>query len=176
MSDTASDSSQKQPRATWNYSGEVWTDGTGRDVVVLPSFVRTHRAGFDFHLTPISSDCSATVAEQIVDDRFTVATDQPRVTATTGRQAMTSNPSPLTNPITGATMDKNTVGGGPTRRTRQPQPGTTSGSDPNLGALTSPTPSRAEPRRVLRRVRPTLDAGLRRGGPRFETSTAGPLS
>jgi hypothetical protein len=57
----------------------VWTDSTGRAVVVLPPFVRTHRAGFDYRLTPIASNCSATVAEQIVDDRFTVATDQPHV-------------------------------------------------------------------------------------------------
>jgi hypothetical protein len=57
----------------------VWTDSTGRAVVVLPSFVRTHRAGFDYQLTPIGTRCSATVAEQIVDDRFIVATDQPHV-------------------------------------------------------------------------------------------------
>jgi hypothetical protein len=79
VSDTASDSSPEQPRAGWSYSGEVWTDSTGRAVVVLPFFVRSHRAGFDYQLTPIGSGCLATVGEQIVDDRFTVATDQPHV-------------------------------------------------------------------------------------------------
>jgi hypothetical protein len=79
VSDTRSDSPQEQPRASWSYSGEVWTDSTGRAVVVLPPFVRTHRAGFDYQLTPIGSHCSAAVADQIVDDRFTVATNQPHV-------------------------------------------------------------------------------------------------
>jgi hypothetical protein len=77
VSDTASDSSPEQPQASWSYT-EVWTDSTDRAVVVLPSCVGTHRAGFDFQLT-ISSDCSAAVCEQIVDDRFTVVTDQPHV-------------------------------------------------------------------------------------------------
>jgi hypothetical protein len=79
VSDTGSASQPEKPRAGWSYSGEVWTDGTGRAVVVLPSFVRTHRAGFDYQLSPIGSHCSATVSEPIADDRFTVATDQPHV-------------------------------------------------------------------------------------------------
>jgi hypothetical protein len=41
--------------------------------------VRTHRAGFEYELTPIDSGCSATVAEEIVDDRFTITTDEPHV-------------------------------------------------------------------------------------------------
>jgi hypothetical protein len=79
VSDTRSDSPPEQPRAGWSYSGEVWTDNTGRAVVVLPPFVRTHRSGFDYQLTPIGTPCSATVTEPIADDRFTVATDQPHV-------------------------------------------------------------------------------------------------
>jgi hypothetical protein len=79
VSDTGSHSPQEQPRAGWSYSGEVWTDGTGRAVVVLPSFVRTHRAGFDYQLAPIGSACSATLAEPIANDRFTIATEQPHV-------------------------------------------------------------------------------------------------
>jgi hypothetical protein len=55
----------------------VWTDSTGRAVVVLPPFVRTHRAGFDYQLAPIGSACSASLAEPIANDRFTIATDQP---------------------------------------------------------------------------------------------------
>jgi hypothetical protein len=41
--------------------------------------VRAHRAGFEYELTSIDSACSATVAEEIVDDRFTIATDEPHV-------------------------------------------------------------------------------------------------
>jgi hypothetical protein len=69
----------EKARAGWSYSGEAWTDGEGRATVVLPSFVRTHRAGVEYELTPIDSGCSATVAEEIVDDRFTITTDEPHV-------------------------------------------------------------------------------------------------
>jgi hypothetical protein len=69
----------KEVRVGWSYSGEVWTDGHGRAIVVLPSFVRAHRAGFDYELTTVASACSATVAEEIVDNRFTIATDEPHV-------------------------------------------------------------------------------------------------
>jgi hypothetical protein len=69
----------KKVRAGWSYSGEVWTDGDGRAIVVLPSFVRAHRAGFGYELTPVTSACSATVAEEIADNRFTIATDEPHV-------------------------------------------------------------------------------------------------
>ena len=35
------DTRQGQPRESWSYSGEVWTDGDGRAVVALPA-VRPH--------------------------------------------------------------------------------------------------------------------------------------
>jgi hypothetical protein len=66
-------------RAGRSYSGEVWTDGEGRGVVLLPPFVHAHRAGFDYELTPIGARCSASVVEEIADGRFTVATDAPHV-------------------------------------------------------------------------------------------------
>jgi hypothetical protein len=66
-------------REGWSYSGEVWTDAEGRAVVALPSFVRLHRAGFEYELTPVGTDCAATVAEPIATDRFTVATSEPHV-------------------------------------------------------------------------------------------------
>lgn len=66
---------EERALAGWSHSGEVWTDGEGRAVVVLPPFVRTHRAGFDYQLTPIGSHSPALVAETIVDDRFTIATE-----------------------------------------------------------------------------------------------------
>jgi len=66
-------------RAGWSYSGEVWTDGHGHAVVALPSFVRTHTAGFEYELTTVDSPCSASVAEEIVEDRFVIVTDEPHV-------------------------------------------------------------------------------------------------
>jgi hypothetical protein len=66
-------------RAGWSYSGEVWTDGDGRAVVALPQCVRAHRAGFVYELTPTDSTRSASVAKEIVDDRFSIATDEPHV-------------------------------------------------------------------------------------------------
>jgi hypothetical protein len=74
-----SDESQARPRKGWSYSGEVWTDESGRAVVVLPPFVRAHRAGFEYDLRPADSCCSATVAEEIAEDRFTISTDQPHM-------------------------------------------------------------------------------------------------
>ena len=70
---------QGKVRVGWSYSGEVWTDSDGRAVVVLPPFVRAHNAGFDYELKPIYSACSAAVAEEIKNERFTVATDEPHV-------------------------------------------------------------------------------------------------
>jgi hypothetical protein len=84
---------EDKTRAGWSYSGETWTDADGRGVVLLPSFVRAHRAGFDYELTPIGSDCAARVVEEIVDGRFTIATEVPhvkvawRVTALRSRSA-----------------------------------------------------------------------------------------
>jgi hypothetical protein len=70
---------EERARAGWSYSGEVWTDGDGRAVVALPPFVSVHRAGFDYELTPVGSQCSAAVAKEIEHERFTIATDEPHV-------------------------------------------------------------------------------------------------
>jgi hypothetical protein len=66
-------------RESWSYSGEAWTGGTGRAVVVLPPFVRAHRAGFEYELTPADARSSAVVAEEIDGERFTIETDEPHV-------------------------------------------------------------------------------------------------
>jgi hypothetical protein len=66
-------------REGWSYTGEVWTDGAGRAVVVLPAFARLHRDGFAYELTPVGTECEASVAEEIDGDRFTVATSEPHV-------------------------------------------------------------------------------------------------
>jgi hypothetical protein len=73
------DQSQEQAREPWSYSGEVWTDAHCQAVVVLPSFVRAHRVGFEYELSPLGSSASARLVTQISDDRFTIATDQPHV-------------------------------------------------------------------------------------------------
>jgi hypothetical protein len=74
-----SDFREGKPRESWSYSGEVWTDGAGRAVVVLPPFARMHRHGFEYELDPLAPSCAATVAEEVVDDRFAIATDRPHV-------------------------------------------------------------------------------------------------
>jgi hypothetical protein len=70
---------ERKARAGWSYSGEAWTGVDGRATVVLPPFVRAHRAGFAYDLRPVNSQVSARVADEIVGDRFTIATDEPHV-------------------------------------------------------------------------------------------------
>jgi hypothetical protein len=48
-------------------------------VVVLPAFVRAHRAGFEYELTPPGSSAAAQVSEDGHNDRFTVTIDRPHV-------------------------------------------------------------------------------------------------
>jgi hypothetical protein len=74
-----SDKPHHNARAGWSYSGEVWSDSDGLAVVVLPPFVRTHHAGFEYELTPIDPARTAAVTEEIADGRFTIATDEPHV-------------------------------------------------------------------------------------------------
>jgi hypothetical protein len=74
-----SDPSHGKPHEGSSYSGEVWTDGEGRAVIVLPPSVRAHNGGFDYALTPDGSRCSALGVEMTADDRFTIATDEPHV-------------------------------------------------------------------------------------------------
>jgi len=74
-----SEAEARRTREAWSYSGEVWTDADGRAIVVLPSFVRSHRDGFQYDLTPLSPEAAAHVAAEISEGRFTVATDQPHV-------------------------------------------------------------------------------------------------
>jgi hypothetical protein len=74
-----SDGPQERNREPWSYRGEARSDAEGRAVVVLPAFVRAHRAGFEYELTPLRSNTTACVFEEIDGDRFTVATDRPHV-------------------------------------------------------------------------------------------------
>jgi hypothetical protein len=74
-----SDRPQERTREPWSDSGEVWTDAGCRAAVVLPDFVRAHRAGFGYELTPLGSGAAARASEEIHDTRFAVATDWPHV-------------------------------------------------------------------------------------------------
>ncbi len=69
----------EKARESWSYSGEVWTGADGRAVVVLPPFVRAHRAGFEYELEPLGSLSAAVVEKEIVENRFTIVTDKPHV-------------------------------------------------------------------------------------------------
>src|SRR5262245_51493368 len=77
-----SDSPEGKARESWSYSGEVWTDDSGRAVVVLPPVVRVHRHGFEYELEPVGESCAATVAQEVADDRFAIATDRPHMKVT----------------------------------------------------------------------------------------------
>jgi hypothetical protein len=74
-----SDPTHDQSHEAWSYSGEVWTDADGRAVITLPNFVRSHRAGFDYQLTPVGADCGARVTEEIANGRLAISTDRPHV-------------------------------------------------------------------------------------------------
>jgi hypothetical protein len=87
------DQQQEPAREPWSYSGEVWTDANGRAFVVLPSFVRAHRAGFEYELTPLDSRANARVAEKVGGHRFAVATDQPHVKVAWRITALKEHPS-----------------------------------------------------------------------------------
>ena len=61
------------------YRGEVWTDGRGRAVVVLPPEARHLQAPLDYVLEPADVSVAATVAAELSDGRFTIVTDEPHV-------------------------------------------------------------------------------------------------
>lgn len=88
-----SDSREDKARVGWSYSGEVWTDGQGYAIVVLPPFVRTHRAGFEYELTPVDSGCRAIVTQEIVAGRFAIVTDVPHVKVAWRVTALREGPS-----------------------------------------------------------------------------------
>ena len=61
------------------YRGEVWTDGRGRAVVVLPADARHLQAPLDYVLEPADVSVVAAVAAELSDGRFTIVTDEPHV-------------------------------------------------------------------------------------------------
>jgi hypothetical protein len=68
-----------QPDARVAYSGEVWTDARGYATVVLPTSVGQLHASLEYELRPFAHGIAAAIAAELVDGRFTIATDQPHV-------------------------------------------------------------------------------------------------
>ncbi|UCC43470.1 MAG: hypothetical protein JSU65_10035, partial [Candidatus Zixiibacteriota bacterium] len=61
------------------YNGNIVTDSDNRAVVTLPGYFETLNGDFRYQLTVIGSFARAIVLEEIKDNRFIVATDQPNV-------------------------------------------------------------------------------------------------
>ena len=72
------------------FSGEVWTDARGYATVALPPSVGQLHGGLEYELRPFAHGIKAAIAAELVDGRFTIATDQPHVKVTwrlTGHRA-----------------------------------------------------------------------------------------
>jgi hypothetical protein len=61
------------------YSGEVWTDARGYATVVLPRLGGCLDGDLEYELRAFIPAVTATVAAQLLDGRFTIATDEPHV-------------------------------------------------------------------------------------------------
>jgi hypothetical protein len=74
------------------YSGEVWTDARGLATVALPRPAGYLRGNLDYELRACDRAVTAKVVAELLDGRFTIATDEPhvkvawRVTSQTLRQ------------------------------------------------------------------------------------------
>ena len=65
--------------APLEYSGEVWTDGRGYATVVLPRSAERLRGSVEYELRALERDVTAAIAAELMDGRFTIATDEPHV-------------------------------------------------------------------------------------------------
>ena len=61
------------------HSGEVWTDGRGYATVVLPRSAGRPAGGLEYELRPLVPGVTASIAAELIDGRFTIATDEPHV-------------------------------------------------------------------------------------------------
>jgi hypothetical protein len=61
------------------YGGEVWTDARGYATVALPRSAGRLHGDLEYELRPSPPAVTATVAAQLIDGRFTIATDEPHV-------------------------------------------------------------------------------------------------
>ena len=61
------------------YQGEIWTDGRGLAVVVLPTEARSLRPPLAYTLEPSEPLVAATVIAEFEDSRFAIKTNEPHV-------------------------------------------------------------------------------------------------
>ena len=61
------------------FSGEVWTDARGYATVALPRSAGRLHGDLEYDLRPSAPAVTATVVAQLIDGRFTIATDEPHV-------------------------------------------------------------------------------------------------
>jgi hypothetical protein len=66
-------------RAPLAFSGEVWTDARGYATVTLPRAAGRLHGNAVFELRPVARRVSAEIAAELMDGRFTIATDEPHV-------------------------------------------------------------------------------------------------
>jgi cytoskeletal protein CcmA (bactofilin family) len=74
-----SHSSVESPDVMNIYNGNIITDTEGNATVVLPDYFEALNRDFRYQLTVIGKRAQATVASEIENNRFTIATDQPDV-------------------------------------------------------------------------------------------------
>jgi hypothetical protein len=61
------------------FSGEVWTDARGYATVALPRAAGRLHGDFVYELHPYTPQAAAVIAAELIDGRFTIATDEPHV-------------------------------------------------------------------------------------------------
>lgn len=61
------------------FSGEVWTDARGYATVALPRSVGRLHGDVAYELRPFTNGVTAEIAAEMMDGRFTIATDEPHV-------------------------------------------------------------------------------------------------
>jgi hypothetical protein len=61
------------------HSGEVWTDARGYATVRLPRSAARLHGNVEYELRPSTRGVSAEIAAELMDGRFTIATDEPHV-------------------------------------------------------------------------------------------------
>ena len=69
----------EKPAAAVAYYGEVWTDGRGHAVVVLPAEADSLRPPFSYTLEPGQPLIAATVTAELKDGQFAIKTNEPHV-------------------------------------------------------------------------------------------------
>lgn len=69
----------EQRGAAVAYHGEIWTDGRGLAVVVLPADAPELPPPLDYTLEPSEPLVAATVAAELKDGQFAIKTNEPHV-------------------------------------------------------------------------------------------------